>query len=544
MDSEWGAGAGAPPGPGGGAERYVVAVDLGTSGAKVAIATTSGRIVAHDSEPVALLLGAGGAAEQDPESWYGAIRAAVHRLLARGVAPVAAIEAISVTAQWMGTVAVDSAGRAVGNAIIWMDSRGAPYSRRITGGHPHAPGTGYNALKLRRWVRATGGLPSRTGKDPVGHILWLMHERPEIYRSARTFLDVPDFLNLRLTGRACAAFDTAVGFWCTDNRDLTRVRYDEELVRLCRLDPATLPELVPTGSVIGYLTPAVAHDLGLGEPGRQVRVVTATGDTSSAAIGAGAVGDFDAHLYIGTSSWLTCPVPFKKTDIRTNITSLPMGIPGRWWAAAEQDVAGRALLWAIDVLGLGERGLHPFDELHLLAAGAAPGCGGAVFAPWLNGERTPVDDPDTRGVWLGLDLRTSRADMARSVLEGVALNTRWMLQSVERFVRRARPGGFPHVTFVGGGARSDLWCQILADVLDRPIRQTADPLLGNVRGAALSAAVALGHLRWEDVPGAVTVAATYEPDHTNRAVYDERYRTLVEAYGANKRLFARRAGHP
>jgi xylulokinase len=519
-------------------ERVIVAIDLGTSGPKVALVTTGGRLLGCEFQPVRLLLGPGGAAEQDPDEWFAAIRAGLHRLLERRLVPVPAIAAISVTAQWMGTVAVGHDGRPLGNALIWMDSRGAPYAARVTGGRPHVPGTGYNVMKLRHWLRVSGGLPSRTGKDPVGHIQWLRHERPDIYAAARTFLDVPDYLNLRLTGRACASYDTAVGFWCTDNRDLSQVAYDDELVSMAGLERSQLPELVPTGTVIGYLTPAAAHELGLGEHGRQVQVVTATGDTSSAAIGAGTVGDYDAHLYIGTSSWLTCPVPFKRTAVRTNVTSLPSGIPGRWWVATEQDTAGRALQWAIEALGLGERDGDPYEELFALAASAPAGSGGVVFAPWLNGERTPVDDHNLRGLWFGMDLRTSRAHLARSVLEGVALNTRWMLDAVEKFVRRGRRGGFEHITIVGGGARSPLWCQIMADVLDRPIRQVADPVLANVRGAAFAGAVALGDLRWEDIPGRIEIAATYEPSGPSRLVHARSYRTLVDLYRRNRRLFA------
>jgi xylulokinase len=349
---------------------------------------------------------------------------------------------------------------------------------------------------------------------------------------------VPDYLNLRLTGRACASFDTAVGFWCTDNRDLAKVTYQDELIDLTGLDRNRLPELVPTNTVIGYLSPTAAHELGLGDHGRQVQVVTATGDTSSAAIGAGTVADFDAHLYIGTSSWLTCHVPFKRTDVRSNLTSLPSGIPGRYWVATEQDTAGRALEWAIDALGLGLHGGDPFEELFALAATAPPGSGGVVFAPWLNGERTPVDDSNLRGMWFGMDLRTSRVHLARSVLEGVALNTRWMLEAVEHFVRKGRPRGFEHITFVGGGARSPLWCQIIADVLGRPIRQVADPRLVNVKGAAYAAAVALGEMAWQDIPALVDIAAEYQPDAPSSAVYDRGYATLVNLYKQNKSVFA------
>jgi xylulokinase len=143
----------------------IIAVDLGTGGPKVALVTTGGRLLGWDFEPVETLLGEGGAAEQRPDEWFGAIRIALARLFARRLVPPSAVTAVSITAQWMGTVAVDERGRPLGNAIIWMDSRGAPYVEQVTKGFPEVPGTGYNAMRLRRWIQYSGGVPSRTGKD-------------------------------------------------------------------------------------------------------------------------------------------------------------------------------------------------------------------------------------------------------------------------------------------------------------------------------------------------------------------------------------------
>jgi xylulokinase len=537
--------AGALPVPDAAAEKYVLAVDLGTGGPKVALVSTSGEIVAHEVARNQVLLLPDGGAEQDPEEWWRTITEGMRRLLARGRVPARDIVAISITSQWMGTVAVDERGRHLMNAVIWLDGRGAPHATRVTGGALTVPGTGYGAFKLFKWLRLTGGVPSRTGKDPVGHILFIRHERPEIYRATYKFLEPMDYLTMRLTGRAVASFASATGYWCTDNRDLAlgKVRYDDALVAACGLERAKLPDLVPTGSVIGQVTAAVAAELGLPE---SVAVVTSTGDTASAAIGAGAVEDYEAHLYIGTSSWLSCHVPFKRTRIRSNITSLPSGIPGRYWVATEQDAAGKCLSWLIDNVlyprdALDEVGPPPdvLERLNELARQVPAGSQGVLFAPWLNGERTPVDDPWVRGGWFNVSLTTGRAALVRSVFEGVALNARWMLEATERFVASERPGGFSHINFVGGGANSELWCQILADVLGRRIRQVKDPVLANVRGAGFSAAVALGYLRWEDIPGKVRIARVYEPDPATRATYDRMYQAFLELYRRTRGLYAR-----
>jgi xylulokinase len=526
-------------------------VDLGTGGAKVALVSTAGAVLDHDFAPTAVDLRPGGGAEQDPDGWWEAIVTATRRLLARTELPPERIVAACMSSQWGGTVAVDEAGRALHPALIWMDSRGGEHSRGLTGGGLEVPGTGYNAARLARWLRRTGGVPSRTGKDPVGQVQWLRHERPEVAAAARWFLDVPEYLTMRLTGRAVAAYDTSVLRWCTDNRDPHAVRYDRGLIDLGGLDADKLPPLVPPATVVGPITPEAAGELGLGT---HVQVVAGTGDTTAAAVGAGAVLDHQAHLYVGTSAWLSCHVPAKKTDLRTNVASLPSVVPGRYWVATVQDVAGKALTWLIDNVLYpddaltGAEGATPpedvLDRLNAAAAKVPAGSHGVVFTPWLNGERTPVDDQRLRGGWLNVGLGTDRATLVRAVFEGVALNARWMLEAVEGFVRKARPQGFDGLTFVGGGASSPLWCQIMADVLDRPIRQAEDPVLANVRGAGLIGAVALGRLGWDEVPGTVAIRETFAPDPGVRATYDRLYRTFVDVHRRNKGLYARHNRRP
>ena len=193
--------------------------------------------------------------------------------------------------------------------------------------------------------------PART---PSARSLWLKHERPEVYAAAATFLDVPDYLTMRLTRPGRRRLDTVVGCaGARDNRDLAAVRYDDELVERCGIDAAKLPELVPTGSVVGTALPEVAAELGArpARAGRHRHRRHRVGRRSAP----GAVRDYEAHLYIGTSAWLSATCPFKKTDIRTNITSLPSVIPGRYWVATEQDVAGKALDWLIDNVVLPRR---------------------------------------------------------------------------------------------------------------------------------------------------------------------------------------------
>lgn len=513
--------------------KYVLAIDLGTSGPKVGLVSSEGHIVGSASEPVELLLSEGGGAEQDPHEWWAAIVTATRAVLTQ--VPDASIAAVSVTTQWSGTVAVDAQGEPIGNAIIWMDSRGAKYLDDLL-----APGRikvqGYDPRRIKRWITLTGGAPSGAGKDPIAHILYLRHERPDVYSAASKFLEPKDYINLRLTGIPKATYDSIALHWVTDNRDPDDVRYDDELLAYAGLDRSQLPTLCHATDVIGGMTAASAADLGIAEG---TPVVGGTPDVHSACIGAGTIRDNAAHLYIGTSSWLSCHVPYKKTDLIHSVASLPAAVPGRWLVANEQETAGKAINWLANIL-YPDRPLDAdlYEEMNAIAVSVPPGAGGVVFTPWLYGERTPVEDANLRAGFFNQSLDTGRAEMVRAVLEGVAYNTRWLLETVERFTKRR----FDHIAMVGGGAQSVLWAQIHADVLDRVIVRREDPIWVNVRGAGILGHAALGNVAWSDIDSSIPTASIHEPNATNRAVYDQGYATFRSIHKANRGIYRRLNG--
>jgi xylulokinase len=493
----------------------VLAIDLGTSGPKVGLVSEAGEVLAVEFEPVPLQLHPGGGAEQRPEDWWAAIVKAAQRL------PRHELRAVGLTAQWAGTVAVDAAGEPLAPAIIWMDARGAAHARRLAGARLRV--AGYDPRKLARWVRRTGGAPTLSGRDSLGHILWLRAERPAIYARAM-FLEPVDWLGHKLTGRMATTGVTATLHWVTDTRDAARVVYDDDLLAVAGLRRDQLPELLGANAVLGPLTESARAQLGVAAA---VPVVAGTPDTMSAAVGSGAVADHSAHLYVGTSSWLSCHVPYKRTDPLRSVASLPSALPGRWLVSCEQETAGASVALLRDLLAPADG----FAEIDRLAATAPPGSGGTLFTPWLNGERTPVDDHVVRAGLHNLTLATRREHVARAVLEGVALNTRWMQEAVEKFVRRQ----LDPVAFVGGGARSALWAQIMADVLGRTVRRVAEPGSANLRGAALLALLGLGELRAEDLHGRAPIAAEHVPDPANRRTYDDLYAAFRGTYRAGRR---------
>jgi xylulokinase len=522
-------------------DTYVLAVDLGTGGPKVALVDATGRIAASAFEPVPLRLLPGGGAEQDPHAWWSAVVSATRRVVVDGGVPVERIVGVGCTAQWSGTVAVAEDGHPLRPAVIWMDSRGSSAMRSQARGTVNV--LGYGVHKLQRWIRLTGGAPGQSGKDPLAHILWIRESEPEVYRDTFKFLEPVDWLNQRLSGRFAASHDSIVVHWVTDNRRIGAIDYDQTLLRMAGLERAKLPDLVPSATIMGHLRPEAADELGLpvGLP-----VATGTGDVHSAAIGSGAVTDFAAHLYIGTSSWISCHVPFKKTDPLRNVASIPAALPGKYLVADEHETAGACLtflvqnvLWGDDALGSAPPEGDVYKLLDEVAASVEPGANGTLFTPWLNGERSPVDDHTIRGGFHNLSLTTSRPDLVRAVYEGVALNSRWLLGAVERFVgRRLDP-----LAFIGGGANSDVWAQIHADVTGRRIRQVADPVLANVRGAGLLTFLALGRVKVEDLGAMIDVKATFEPDRAQAKVYDKLYPEFVNLYKRTKQIHKRLNRH-
>lgn len=517
-------------------EKYILAIDLGTSGPKVALFSLQGELVGSEFQENRVLLLADGGAEQSPTEWWQSIDTAVKRLLARGLVSNDDIIAIGTTGQWSGTVALGRDGVPLSNAIIWMDSRGEPYVREIAGGVVKVEG--YALGKLLKWIRITGGLPGYAGKDPIAHILYLKYVHPEIYAHTYKFLEPIDYIGFLLTGKIAASVNSIILHWITDNRDINNIVYNDHLIKLSRIERGKLPDLRPANDVLGVLLPSIASEWGLRD---DVSVVMGSPDIHSAAVGSGAVADYETHLYIGTSSWMTCHVPFKKTDVFHNLAALPSAIPGRYLLTNEQDCAGVNLQYLRDNIFFHQDELttaKPDDAYKLfdqIAARTPAGSSKLIFTPWLYGERTPVEDRFVRGGFFNQSLHTTRGHMVRAVFEGVAYNARWLLKYVELFIKKP----IEAINMVGGGAKSDIWCQIHADVLNRPIRQMKDPIEVNVRGAALLAAAALGHIRYDDIASRVPVANTYTPNPDHRKVYDELFPEFLAIYENNKKMYAR-----
>ncbi len=495
-------------------------IDLGTSSCKVALVDSSGNIIAMSVNSYPLSVSGDGRAEQNPGDWWNAVVTGMREVVRS--AGTGKISSIGVTGQWSGTVAVDMNGDPIAPAIVWMDTRGEEIIREISGGFPSI--SGYRVDKLVRWLHITGGAPAHSGKDSLAHILYMKRFMPEIYEKAYKFLEPKDFIVSRLTGKIVASWDNVALLWSTDNRDSSHVAYSQHLIRMNSLDAAKLPDLVSPVSVAGKVREGVSSTTGISS---NASVIAGCGDTQCSLIGVGAVDDNDVHIYLGTSSWVTAHVSYKKTDIFHNIASLPSAIPGKYFIAAEQENACNCLEYVSKLLSI--EGNDKYDIIDMECRASTACSNGIVFLPWLFGERAPVENPFLRGGFFNMGLNNTRSDMIRSVMEGVAMNSRWLLGIVEKFI--GKKSG--QILIAGGGVISSTWSQIYADVLDRRILVVDNPRYSTVKGAALLSAVGSGIMKITDLRVLREKTRAFEPEARNTRNYDKLFTQFVSYYKNN-----------
>lgn len=518
-------------------EKFILAIDHGTSGVKTALMTPAGESAGYEFEQTPVYFTEDSGAEQNPDDWWKAIVSTTRRLLQRTSIHPDSIIAVACSSTFSSTVIVDKNGELLMNSLTWLDSRGAPYVKSAMKGWINIQGYGF--ANILRWLPKTGGAPGLSGKDDMGHVLFVKNKFPEIYKNAFMFLSSKDYLNLKLTGLPSASQDSIALFWIADIRDINNVRYDERLIQRLGLEKDKFPPIKKSIDILGTLTEKSAKELGLR---RDTKVIVGSADLQSACIGSGAVRDYEAHIYIGTSSWILCHVPFKKTDIFHIITSLPSAIPGKYFCANEQDTAGGALNFMLNNLFFRKDELNTssvpddiYERVEKLVLNVPAGSNNVIFLPWLNGEKTPVEDPELRGGFLNLSLKTTRAELMKAVMEGVAYNNRWVLKYVEKFISRK----IEELNIIGGGARSDIWCQVLADVLGRKIKRVENPVLGNARGACFIAGVGLGIIKFEEIPSLIKYDKIFYPAEDNSKIYDLLFREFLNIYKKNKKIFHR-----
>lgn len=496
--------------------QALLGIDIGTSGCKALLIDTDGAVIAGDTATYPLSQPRPGWAEQDPELWVDGARQSVARVLAK--APGVEIMCIGLSGQMHGLVPLDRDYRVLRPAILWNDQRTGAECAAIT----EAVGgvSGLLALTNNRM------LPGYTG----GKILWMRNQEPELYARMALMLNPKDYLRLRLTGEVASEVSDASG---TGLFDVRRRAWARGLIETLGIDSAMLPPVHESKVISGRVSAAGAALFGLPQG---VPVAGGGGDSVIQTIGSGVIAPGELQTTIGTAGVLATALDAPQNNPDGRLQVFCNVAPEKWHCMGVSLNAGGAMGWYRSTLcaGLGAAP-PPFDAIVAEAAASPAGARGLLFLPYLNGERCPHPDPDARGAFIGLTARHSRSDLTRALMEGV-------VHAFADMYALMRPLGIDGaiIKASGGGARSQLWRQIQADIFGCDVVTTEGAAEGAAFGAALVAGLAVDV--WPDADTAAATCRnltrespdprTAEVHATAHRLYRDLYPMLSESFSA------------
>ncbi|MCJ7813382.1 FGGY-family carbohydrate kinase [bacterium] len=523
------------------AEKYIVAHDMGTSADKAVLFTVYGDIVDSDNQHYPMYHPHPGYAEQDPNDWLDAVCKTTRTVLENAKIRPEDVVGITFSSCTQTLVPVSKNGTPLRRAISWLDGRSADIMRQKLWTPPRV--MRYNIFKLLQFLTITGGSPGHTGKDQIGKILWMQEFEPELFEKTYKFIDAKDFILYQLTGNMVTSVDLAVIWWLLDTRK-NRNQWHPSLCKLAGITTDRLADVHESAEVIGKITPEIAKRTAL-LPGTPV--VNGAGDLSAAALGSGAIEEGELHISLGTSGWVAGHFTKRKIDLAHYTGCIGSAYPRKYYLGmAHQETAGICLEWLKNKVLYHEEQLK--EESHVsdiyqildhLAEKAGPGAEGLIFTPWMYGERCPLDDDFVRAGLFNISLNHSREHIIRAVFEGIALNTRWAMETLENLFSKVSC-----LNIIGGGAQSDIWCQIIADTSNRVINRVADPQQAGAKGVALLASMTLGYIdSYKDIKKYIQIERSFIPNHKNRRLYDQLFEEFKNIYKQNKKWYARMNRH-
>jgi len=475
-------------------------IDIGTSAVKAVVMQENGAVAAEASAPLAVSRPRPLWSEQDPDDWWTAANRAV---LALPVESRRQVRAVGLAGQMHGATLLDESDRPLRPAILWNDGRSErecaeieeaePRSRQITG---NAAMAGFTAPKL----------------------LWVRRHEPETFAAVGSVLLPKDYVRLQMTGdKATDVSDASGTLWL----DVARRQWSGEMLTATGLDEAQMPRLFEGVEATGMLRREVADGWGMDE----VPVAAGGGDNAAAAIGAGVVADGDAFISLGTSGVSFVATDSFRPDADHGLHAFCHALPGRWHQMSVMLSAAASLDWAANLLCMDVPEL--IDSASRADERATP-----IFLPYLSGERTPHADPHAKGVFFGMTTDSGPAELARSVLDGVAMGLRDGLDVIQ-----GAGSQVDSFTVVGGGSRSPYWGRLIAAALQRPLVYRQGGAVGPALGAARLAQIASGAGTVQGSCAPPPEIETVEPDRNLMPYFADRQPRFRALYTALKRSF-------
>ena len=455
-------------------KKYLIGLDIGTSGAKCIIVDNEGTVLASSTQEYPLYTPKPGWAEQHPQDWWDAVVRGLKVILPKSGVDPDDIAGVSYSGQMYGLVALDKEGAVIRKAFLWCDQRTQTQCDEVEA----AAGSREALIAMTNNVMLTG----YTG----GKLLWLREMEPEHFAAMTAFLCPKDYLRFRLTGEIAMDVSEASGVGLFDTK---RRAWHWELIDRLRLPRGIFPAVMESVDLAGRVTGEAARATGL-LPGTPC--FAGGGDAVVQSFGSGLIREGTVGTVIGTAGNVSMGFEQFRYNAGGKLQMFCGVTPGTYTTFGSTQTAGGALRWfrdqlARDVKAKAEaEGKNAFDLMNDLARQSPPGANGIVFAPYLSGERCPYPDPDARGVLYGLSLNTTQADMVRAVMEGIVYSLNQIVDIYRSFAR------VDSVVASGGGAASDVFLQMQADIFEMPVRTVSAAAEGGAFGAALIAGLGLG----------------------------------------------------
>lgn len=504
-------------------KKYLLGIDIGTSACKVAAFDRNGRVIATGNGDYPVYYPHPGWAEQNPEEWWTAVCGAVKTVLQKGCITPEEIAGIGIDGQSWSAIAMDKAGNVLTNTPIWMDTRAQDICDELN-----------QKIGADEIFRLSGNSlqPSYT----TAKILWYQRNLPEIYEKIYKILQSNSFIAYKLTGVMSQELSQGYGLHCFNMHEGT---WDKEMCEKLGFSVEMLPDIYPCHKIVGNVTAEAAQQSGLAEG----TPVAAGGlDAACGTLGAGVIHPGETQEQGGQAGGMSICTDTYQADER-----LILGyhvVPGQWLLQGGTTGGGGVMRWMEREFGDYEReagkcqGKSSLDLFNEEAQKVAPGSDGVVFLPYMSGERSPIWDPDAKGVFYGLDFSKTKGHMIRAAMEGVAYSLRHNLEVAQEAGARVS-----ELRAMGGSANSLLWTQIKSDITGKPMvipsSDTATTL-----GAAILAGVGVGMYESFDEAVALTVAEKrrHEPNQENAAIYDRNYETYRELYENLKQIMKKSGG--
>jgi xylulokinase len=498
-------------------EKYILAHDLGTSGNKATLFSLEGKLGASVLYEYPVSYPHSGWVEQEPSDFWQAVCISTKQLLEKAGISGKDVAAVSFSGQMMGCLLVDKDGNPLRPIIIWADTRAGKHAEKMEA-----------KLGMDYVYRATGHRISASYS--AAKLLWVRDNEEDIYRRTYKMIHAKDYIILKLTGNYVTDYSDASG---TNLFDLEKKDWDERILNELGIPRSILPDARPSTDKAGIVTAEAARETGLVEG---TPVIIGGGDGSCACVGAGVVSEGNAYNVLGSSSWisLASKTPFCDPQKRT-FTWVHLD-PTLYTPCGTMQAAGYSYNWYKNTLCLDEiargrqSGENPYKFIDGAALASAPGANGLLYLPYLLGERSPRWNHDARGAFVGLSVTTSKGDISRAVLEGVAFNLRIILEILEK---SAASGKIDEIIMIGGGAKGEVWLQILADIWHKPLAVPAYTEEATSLGAAVCGGVGIGAFKDFSVINTFNgPVKRITPNGNCEAKYDKLFALFNKAYDA------------